>query len=220
MCPTIILIVQASDLTDSHRDSQSNFVSFVSLFTPASESQCSNTETATYVWWYNACRCRLVTPLSMDGMPIRLFRHGIHRGNRLLVVRRRHSRLRSHHGRRMVSRVRRIRLEGRLGRRVRLVSYRGGSFAWGRPRGMSACFRAVHRICSVSHTFRFRLRNWLLSRTKASLTRCGSVNSTYAYLHTLISVPIFLPNSCQVAKATFATTVTPTFHATVCAQTS
>ena len=144
--------------------------------------------------------------LSMGGMPIRLFRHGIHHGNRLLVERRRRrrSRHRSHHGRRMVSRVRRIRLEVRLGRRVRLVSYREGSFAWGRPIRVSACVRAFDSACSVSHTFRFRLRNWLLSRTKASLTRCGSVNSTYAYLHTLISVPIFLPNSCQVAKDTFA----------------
>lgn len=145
--------------------------------------------------------------LSMGGMPIRLFRRGIHHGSRLLVERRR-SRHRIRHVH-TVNRDRRIRLEGHHGRRVRLVSYRGGSFAWGRPGRQLVSCRRFGVDCSVSRTFRFRLRNWLLSRTKASLTRCGSVNSTYAYLHTLISVPIFLPNSCQVAKDTFATTVTP-----------
>lgn len=65
----------------------------------------------------------------MGGMLIHLFRRGIHHGSRLLVERRRRSR---HHIHRvhMVSRDRRIlRLEGHLGRRVRLVSYREGSFA-------------------------------------------------------------------------------------------
>ena len=86
-------------------------------------------------------------------MPIRLFRHGIHRGNRLLVERRRRRRShhRSHHGRRMVSRVRLIRLEVRLGRRVRLVSYRGGSFAWVRPVRVSLCSRMEYRLFFVSY---------------------------------------------------------------------
>ena len=87
----------------------------------------------------------------MDGMPIRLFRHGIHHGNRLLVERRRRSRHRSHHGRRRVSRDRRIRLEDRLGRRVRLVSYRGGSFAWVRPVRVSLCSRMEYRLFFVSY---------------------------------------------------------------------
>lgn len=58
----------------------------------------------------------------------------------------------------------------------------------------------VSELNSQKRTFSGRLWNVLSFRTKALLTRLGSENSTYAYLHALISVhQLFLPNSCQVA---------------------
>jgi hypothetical protein len=152
----------------------------------------------TLYYYTRSCSSISLAPTNTDGIQSLHGRHGIHHGSRHRGER---SRLRLHrslHGHR---RAHRDRLHDHLaGRRRlgRLLTCRAGLFAWGPPAGCQR--KRSSWLAGWVRTFRFLLRNWLLSRTRASLTRLGSVNSTYAYLHTPISVPIFLPNSCQVAK--------------------
>lgn len=149
-------------------------------------------------YYTRSCSSIPLAPTNTDGIRSLHGHHGIHHGSRHRGER---SRLRLHHrslhGHR---RAHRDRLHDHLaGRRLgRLLTCRAGLFAWGPPEGCQR--KRSFWLVGWIRTLRFLLRNWLLSRTRASLTRLGSVNSTYAYLHTPISVPIFLPNSCQVAK--------------------
>lgn len=61
-----------------------------------------------------------------------------------------------------------------------------------------------------SHTFRFLPRNKLSLSTSACATKAGSVNSTYAYLHHLISIHL-LPGSAQ-QQSTSPPSQTPSPH--------
>ncbi len=58
---------------------------------------------------------------------------------------------------------------------------------------------------SLVQTFRFLPRKTLSFSTSACAIRFGSVNSTYAYLHTLISVPSLAAKLLPGSEDGFAT---------------
>lgn len=83
-------------------------------------------------------------------------------------------------------------VEDRLWEHRRLVRepYQADLFAWVRPE--ENCQHHQEAIAGTyGPTLRLRPRNMLSFNTTALLTRLGSVNSTYAYLHAPISVICF-----------------------------
>lgn len=107
--------------------------------------------------------------------------HGIHRGS-LHEERNHHDQIRP--GRSHLDRTRPVR---HAVRRLLALHVRRGSFPvrWyvlGQPSHGVSCKEKYGEQVGGIGTFKFRPRNMLSFKTRACATRCGSVNSTYAYL--------------------------------------